>query len=76
MYDISYSSGHVLKSTGVDDGYGTIMLDDVDCLGSEDRLLNCSYDSYTGDCGHQHDIGVYCSFECPHSGKSKSLNFE
>ncbi|XP_063405982.1 deleted in malignant brain tumors 1 protein-like [Mytilus trossulus] len=70
---LGYCSGHVLKSTVVDDGNGTIMLDDVDCLGSEDRLLNCSYDSYTGDCGHQHDIGVYCSFECPKSGTLRLL---
>ncbi|CAG2216780.1 unnamed protein product [Mytilus edulis] len=49
------------------------MLDDVDCLGSEDRLLNYSYDSYTGDCGHQHDIGVHVSFACQKTGTLRLL---
>ena len=37
-----------------------ILLDDVSCLGSESQLLDCSYDSNTGDCSHSEDAGVSC----------------
>ena len=44
----------------------TIVLDDVRCTGTEDRLVDCSYDSSTGDCTHSEDAGVRCQItrEC------------
>lgn len=41
-------------------GSGTIYLDNVACTGSESRLIDCSYDSDTTDCGHHEDAGVRC----------------
>lgn len=37
-----------------------IHLDNVDCSGTEVRLIDCDYDSDTRDCGHHEDAGVYC----------------
>jgi len=42
------------------EGSGTIYLDNVICTGSESRLIDCSYDSDTSDCGHHEDAGVRC----------------
>ena len=41
-------------------GSGTIVLDDVQCTGTEETLVGCSYDSNTLDCTHSEDAGVRC----------------
>ena len=41
-------------------GTGPIHLDDLQCQGFEDALVNCSYDSNTVDCSHFEDAGVIC----------------
>lgn len=43
-------------------GTGTIWLSDVNCVGSETSLLNCTYRGWgnTG-CDHTQDAGVVCS---------------
>ncbi|PIK47663.1 Deleted in malignant brain tumors 1 protein [Apostichopus japonicus] len=40
-------------------GTGEILLDNVECLGSEGNLLECSYES-KANCGHREDAGVVC----------------
>ena len=41
-------------------GLGPIHLDDVFCVGFEDNLVDCQYDSNTADCLHFEDAGVRC----------------
>ena len=41
-------------------GSGAILLDNVACTGTEERLVNCPYDSHTGDCFHSEDAGIRC----------------
>lgn len=41
-------------------GSGAIILDDVQCTGSEDNLVDCPYDRSTLDCTHSEDAGVRC----------------
>ena len=41
-------------------GSGPILLDNLACSGLENTLVNCSYDSHTGDCYHSDDAGVRC----------------
>ena len=53
-------------------GSGPILLDNVACSGSENALVNCSFDSHTGDCYHSDDAGVRCystsTGRCEHGG--------
>lgn len=42
-------------------GTGLIFLDDLQCEGSEERLLECpGRDPGTHNCGHIEDVGVIC----------------
>ncbi len=44
-------------------GNGTILLDDLDCRGSEMNLLQCKSDIHKNarhDCTHEEDAGVKC----------------
>ena len=61
-------------------GSGPILMDDVSCTGSESSLINCTYDRYTGDCGHHEDAGVRCQckqlmIQCFMGGVSSQLLF-
>ncbi|XP_029437095.1 deleted in malignant brain tumors 1 protein-like isoform X2 [Rhinatrema bivittatum] len=43
-------------------GYGSILLDDVNCRGYESNLGRCSHRGwYNHDCGHSEDVGVVCT---------------
>ncbi|XP_037830330.1 deleted in malignant brain tumors 1 protein-like isoform X3 [Kryptolebias marmoratus] len=42
-------------------GTGSIWLSDVDCLGSENNLSDCSHSGFGNNlCAHINDVGVYC----------------
>ena len=41
-------------------GTGPILLDSVQCNGTEDRLIDCVHDSSTSDCLHTEDASVRC----------------
>ncbi len=45
--------------TNVEAGTGMILLDDVSCLGTEPRLIDCT-SSMTHNCVHTEDVGVRC----------------
>lgn len=35
-------------------------MDNVDCIGNENTLLDCPYDGVTDDCSHAKDVGIAC----------------
>ena len=53
--------GEALRDTEYGEGTGSILLDEVDCLGSEQRLEQCLSNSWgDNDCWHFEDAGVKC----------------
>ncbi|XP_025102868.1 deleted in malignant brain tumors 1 protein-like [Pomacea canaliculata] len=58
-----YSPGAVAVSSNMyGAGQGSILLDDVNCLGTETSLEQCSHPGYyRHNCAHQEDIGVICN---------------
>ena len=54
---IRFPSANLANSFG--QGSGRIWLNEVDCTGTEDSILQCSYapDNF---CGHVEDVGVVC----------------
>ena len=58
-----FSSGAQPKSDAYyGQGYGTIFLDDVRCIGNETDINECSHKPWTAnDCDHSEDVGVYCT---------------
>ena len=37
-----------------------IVMDDVKCSSLENKLVNCTFDAATGDCGAGEEAGVKC----------------
>ena len=42
-------------------GGGPILLDDVECVGNESRLVDCPRRTTGHNCGHHEDVGVRCN---------------
>ena len=64
QYNTDYfiSLGSVATTTGFTNGAGQIWLDDVQCRGSEARLIDCPANALgTHNCVHSEDAGVRCS---------------
>ncbi|XP_028819788.1 T-cell differentiation antigen CD6-like isoform X2 [Denticeps clupeoides] len=57
--------GYAISVTGQDgpfsQGRGRILLDDLNCTGTERNLWDCSAQTAANDCGHKEDAGVVCS---------------
>ncbi|CAG2195916.1 Hemicentin-1 [Mytilus edulis] len=65
---LGYESGVSLNNF-VEDGTGTIMLDNVKCTGSESRLSYCPSKNWKdNDCSHSEDVGVFCKNLLPVDG--------
>ncbi|VDI38551.1 Hypothetical predicted protein, partial [Mytilus galloprovincialis] len=63
---LGYCSGRTIPSNMVDNGQGTIWFDNVECSGSEHKLINCSFSlDLTSHCSHSYDVGVHCYLSCP-----------
>ena len=66
MYLCSYPGSEALLgpyvSQNLGQGDGTIVLDEVACLGTETTLRDCSSSS-THDCSHAEDAGVLCRYK-------------
>ncbi|ELT89741.1 hypothetical protein CAPTEDRAFT_74318, partial [Capitella teleta] len=58
---LGYSDGVSYQSAHFGEGVGRIWLNDVDCTGDEDSIIQCAHANWgTGSCGHGEDIGVAC----------------
>eukprot|EP00057_Strongylocentrotus_purpuratus_P010623 XP_011665097.1 PREDICTED: deleted in malignant brain tumors 1 protein-like [Strongylocentrotus purpuratus] len=51
-----------VMGAGYGPGSGSIILDDVECLGTERNLAECSHNGYENhNCGHSEDAGAVCA---------------
>ena len=44
-------------------GAGThlpILLDNLQCLGNESKITDCTFETHTADCSHNEDAGIKC----------------
>ena len=58
---ILYPTGAVALTSGFTNGAGQIWLDNVQCRGTETRLIDCPANALgTHNCGHIEDAGVRC----------------
>ncbi len=61
-YGIIIPGAQSFGSAHFGEGCGSILLDNVDCLGSEFRVQDCDRAAAGNqDCGHQEDAGVQCA---------------
>ena len=46
-------------------GTGPIFMDDVNCTGQENRLVQCEFPGFgQHNCGHGEDFGAHCNVTC------------
>ena len=59
---MSSTAASTLTLASVIDGTGLILLDELQCSGSESRLIDCPHNGLGNhDCSHREDAGVRCS---------------
>ena len=59
---LPYIGATALTGSSVIDGTGQIVLDDLRCVGSESRLIDCPHNGLgRHNCGYNEDAGVRCS---------------
>ena len=65
IFSTHYTDSIPVKRSGFGSGSGMIVLDDLDCSGSESSLVDCPSDSSVliNDCNHTEDAGVRCLCE-------------
>ena len=57
----SATGATVLSASDIPDGTGQIWMDNVDCVGTESSLFNCSTNNLgSHNCEHYEDAGVAC----------------
>ncbi|CAG2216784.1 unnamed protein product [Mytilus edulis] len=66
---LGYCSGFMIPANKVDDGIGTIWLNNVNCSGSESELLNCTFNTDASNCRHYGDVGIHCFLNCSPDGE-------
>ena len=60
------AGGTALPNAYFGQGNGSVQLDNVNCIGSENSLLNCSnYGVGVTSCTHAHDASVNCTGKGP-----------
>ena len=68
---LGYSRGSARVSSYFGEGSGLILLDNVNCGGSESNILDCRQGIFSKhDCDHHEDAGVVCY------GESSQGNFK
>ncbi|XP_025103108.1 deleted in malignant brain tumors 1 protein-like [Pomacea canaliculata] len=62
MLGFNSSGGTAVTSSLYGAGAGIILLDDVNCLGTESSLVECDHSGfYSHNCRHSEDVGVICN---------------
>ncbi|XP_071128570.1 scavenger receptor cysteine-rich domain-containing protein DMBT1-like isoform X5 [Mytilus edulis] len=61
---LGYSVGISVKNAGYGSSTGPILLDNVQCQGSESNIYDCVHEGWgNSNCGHAEDAGVICGTE-------------
>ena len=63
-HSAGYQGGVFYSNAYYGKGTGSIFLDNVQCTGTEDRLIDCSHSSIgSSSCDHGDDVSVFCFIE-------------
>ena len=57
---LGFGSALSVRGSTYGEGSGRILMDDVECTGTETTLISCQY-STTHNCRHAEDVGIICN---------------
>lgn len=73
----TYRFAEAFGGASYGEGIGSVMMNNVRCVGNEIDIGDCSFDGWrSGNCSHSKDVGVSCGIVPYYTFQTLNLKFE
>ena len=71
-----FTDAYLIPPSETSPGSGPVLLDRLECDGTEESVLDCHYSISTHSCSHDKDVAVRCVGKCTHTDIHRQCGFD